>query len=154
MDQVKREYQVDYSVSQLANSINYVCSLPSNNLYKLSSYNELAKSFEIVYASKSLLGTSTVKVSIQMHAIDENKTKLVFVGDPSGNSFHQEILESVANDAFLKILDHMNKSLNNQLISDDEFSKGDVNAKGCFGSFLMLISIGAAMTLSIILFFL
>ena len=154
MDQVKREYEVDYSVRQLADSIQYICSLPSNNLYTLDSYNELAKSFEIKYSSKSFLGTSTVKVSIQMHTLNENKTKLVFVGDPSGNSFQKDILESIANDAFVKILDHMSKSLNKQYISDDEFSKGDVNTKGCFGSFLMLITVGAAMTLSVILFLL
>jgi hypothetical protein len=78
MEQVKREYQVDYSVIQLTNSIKNICSLPKNKLYKLELHNELTKSFEIKYSSTSFLGTSTVRVSIQMHTIDENKTKLLF----------------------------------------------------------------------------
>ena len=150
-NEIKREYQVDYSANEIINAINFICSIPGNKLYKLVSYNELTKSFEIEYASKSILGTSSVKIGIHIYSADERKTTLAIVGSPSGNSFHEEILDRIANDAIVKILEHLNKYLNNKPISNDEFSKGDVNPQGCFGLFIALFSLAAGLLISLFL---
>ena len=34
-NEIKREYQVDYSANEIINAINFICSIPGNKLYKL-----------------------------------------------------------------------------------------------------------------------